>query len=417
MLSTLKILWNSLKMALQELRVNKVRTFLSLLGITIGIFCIIAVFAATESLERNVRSEVESLGSNVIYIQKWPWGGGPDMPWWKYVNRPEPVYKELKPLQEKVKSAAASAFVFSAGGKKLEYGKDYMENIQLMAVTQEFEDVTTLDIISGRYFSPTETSNGANVVILGGNIWQALFPSAEAALGQTIRFSGRNCKVIGALKFKGDGILGGINFDDSAIMPYMFARTIVDERRFADPYLMVKARDGVSVQQLKDDLTGTMRAIRRLRPTQEDNFSLNEITTIQSELNSLFGVLNAGGLMIGIFALLVGGFGIANIMFVTVKERTSIIGLKKAIGAKRNIILMEFLMESILLCILGGLLGLTVVYGMAVIATKVIHFDFFLSPGKIIFGLSISVFVGIVAGFIPAWSASKLDPVVAIRSN
>lgn len=417
MLATLKILWNSLKMALQELRVNKVRTFLSLLGITIGIFCIIAVFAATESLENNVRKEVASLGSNVIYIQKWPWGGGPDMPWWKYVNRPEPTYKEMKPLQEKVNSAQAVAFVFSTSGKKVEYGTDYMENIDLLAVTQDFEQIQSLDIVGGRFFSPTETTGSTNVAILGGNIWQGLFSSAEEAIGKTIRFSGRGVRIVGVLKLKGDGVLGGLNFDNSVLMPYSFARTIVDERRFADPYIMVKAKDGVSVQRLKDDLTGTMRAVRRLRPAQEDDFSLNEITTINSELDSLFKTLNIGGLVIGIFSLLVGSFGIANIMFVTVKERTNIIGLKKAIGAKRSIILMEFLMESVMLCIFGGLFGLLLVYGIAVLASAIMGFAFTLSVAKITLGVSISVIVGIVAGFIPAWSASKLDAVVAIRSN
>ncbi|MCK7554854.1 ABC transporter permease [Chitinophaga sedimenti] len=283
MRSTVKILWNSLKMALQELRVNKVRTFLSLLGITIGIFCIIAVFAATDSMERNVRSEVETLGSNVIYIQKWPWGGGPDMPWWKYVNRPVTAYKELKPLQEKVPSAEHAAFTFNSGGKKIEVGRDYMENVELMAVTQDFDKVQTLDIIYGRYFSPTETNTGANTIILGGNIWQSLFPTPEAAIGSIVKVSGRNCKVIGLLKYKGEGGLININFDDAVLVPYLFGRTIVDERRFADPYIMVKARQGVSLQQLKDDVTGTMRATRRLQPKQEDNFSLNEITTINDD--------------------------------------------------------------------------------------------------------------------------------------
>lgn len=417
MRSTVKILWNSLKMALQELRVNKVRTFLSLLGITIGIFCIIAVFAATDSMERNVRSEVETLGSNVIYIQKWPWGGGPDMPWWKYVNRPVTAYKELKPLQEKVPSAEHAAFTFNSGGKKIEVGRDYMENVELMAVTQDFDKVQTLDIIYGRYFSPTETNTGANTIILGGNIWQSLFPTPEAAIGSIVKVSGRNCKVIGLLKYKGEGGLININFDDAVLVPYLFGRTIVDERRFADPYIMVKARQGVSLQQLKDDVTGTMRATRRLQPKQEDNFSLNEITTINDDLDSLFSLLNTAGLSIGIFSLIVGAFGIANIMFVTVKERTNIIGLKKAIGAKRNVILQEFLLESILLCVIGGLLGLLAVFAVAQIATALMGFPFILSTRNIIIGVGSSVIVGLLAGFIPAWSASRLDPVVAIRGN
>ncbi|UYQ94907.1 ABC transporter permease [Chitinophaga horti] len=417
MLSTLKILWNSLKMALQELRVNKVRTFLSLLGITIGIFCVIAVFSATDSLERNIRNEVATLGSNVIYIQKMPWDDGPDMPWWKFVNRPASSIKELKPLQDRVPRADAVAFAFTSGGKKIEAGKDYMENVELMGVSQDFDKIQALDIIYGRYFSPTESNTGANVVILGGNLWQTLFPNPEAAIGSIVKVSGRNCKVIGLLKYKGEGGLVNINYDDTAILPYGFSRTIVDERRYADPFLMVKGKPDVSLGQLKDDLTGAMRAVRRLSPKQEDNFALNEITAINNDLNDIFLRINIGGLFIGIFALFVGAFGIANIMFVTVKERTNIIGLKKAIGAKRSTILLEFLLEAILLCVIGGLLGLLTVYGMAVLATKLMNFPFVLSMGNIIFGVTSSMVVGLLAGFIPAWSASRLDPVVAIRSN
>jgi len=415
MLATIKILWNSLKMALQELRVNKLRTFLSLLGITIGIFCIIAVFTVTDSMEKNIRSDVQSLGSDVIYIQKWPWGGGGEYPWWKYMNRPEPEFKELQVIQDRVRSASASAFAFSVYSKKIEYKDDYMDGVEMMAVTQDFERIQQPTIISGRYFTGNEA--GANVVILGANIWEGLFGRAEAALGKTVQVVGRPCKVIGLLKKKGESLLGGINYDNAVIVPYMYGRTIVDERRFSDPYIMVKAASGADLGQLKDELKGTLRAFHRLRPREDDDFSMNEITTLSSNLNGLFAALNLGGGLIAIFALIVGGFGIANIMFVTVKERTNIIGLKKAIGARRSVILMEFLLEAILLCLIGGGLGLLIVYIGTVLASGSQSFDISLTAKNVILGLSISGVVGIVAGFIPAFSASKLDPVVAIRSN
>jgi len=415
MLATIKILWNSLKMALQELKVNKLRTFLSLLGITIGIFCIIAVFTVTDSMESNIRSDVQELGSDVIYVQKWPWGGGGEYPWWKYMNRPQPEFKDLKVVQDKVKSASASAFAFSAYNKRVEYRDDYMEGVEMIAVTQEFERIQQPQIIAGRYFTGNEGS--ANVVILGANIWEGLFTSAETADGKVVQVAGRPCKIIGLLKKKGESLLGGINYDNAVIVPYGFGRTIVDERRFGDPYIMVKAATGVGLGQLKDELKGVLRAAHRLRPTEEDDFSLNEITTLSSNLAGLFAALNIGGGIIAIFALIVGGFGIANIMFVTVKERTNIIGLKKAIGARRSVIMMEFLLEAILLCLIGGGLGLLFVYTGTLLAGGSQSFAITLSAKNVILGLSISAIVGILAGFIPAFTASKLDPVVAIRSN
>ncbi|RPE07895.1 FtsX-like permease family protein [Chitinophaga lutea] len=416
MLSTLKILWSSFKMALQELRVNKLRTFLSLLGITIGIFCIIAVLTVTDSMESTIRNDLKSLGTNVVYLQKWPWDG--DGEWWRYMNRPEPEYSEMRSIKEKVATADAVTYLFSSGGRKIEFGADYMENVELLAVTMDLDKMQAVDIAAGRYFSPSELMNGSNVIVLGANIWEGLFFTADAAVGKVVRFSNRNCKVVGALKKKGESMMGGVFGDNTVIMPYLFARTIIDERRFADPFYMIRARPDVAVGELKDDLTGAMRAIHRLKPTQDNDFALNEITTVQGELESVFSVLNIAGWLIAGFALVVGGFGIANIMFVTVKERTNIIGLKKAIGARPGIILLEFLLEAILLCLIGGGLGLLLVFSGTLIAGNMFDsFQIALSTGNIVLGLSISAIVGILAGFIPAFTASRLDPVVAIRSN
>ena len=416
MLSTLKILWSSFKMALQELRVNKLRTFLSLLGITIGIFCIIAVLTVTGSMESNIRKDLNSLGTNVIFVQKWPWDG--DGEWWRYMNRPEPKYSELRAIREKVQSADVVTFLFSSNGRKVEYGSDYMENVEMLATTADLEKLQPVELSAGRYFSPTELTNGSNVVVLGANIWEGLFFTPEAAVGKVVRIGGRNTRVIGVLKRKGESLMGGVINDNTMMLPYTYARTIIDERRFADPWFMVKAKDGIAVGQLKDDLTGAMRAIHRLKPTQENDFALNEITTAQKELESVFGSINFWGGVIAFFSLLVGSFGIANIMFVTVKERTNIIGLKKAIGARPGIILLEFLMESIMLCLIGGGLGLLFVFTGTLIAKNMFSsFEIAMSPWNIFLGFFISAIVGVVAGFIPAYSASRLDPVVAIRSN
>lgn len=415
MIATIKILWSSLKMAVQELRMNKLRTFLSLLGITIGIFCIIAVFTATNSLESNIRKGLEALGSDVIFIQKWPWDGGPDMPWWKFVNRPQPEYKELRYMTEKTHSVQFAAFAFSSGNKRIDYKSESMEGVEFLPVTEDYIKIQSLKIIGGRYFAGKE-NDGANVAILGGNIWDGLFGSPEAALGKVIRVAGRPVRVIGVLKKKGSG-MDAINYDNTVMVPYAFGKTVVDERLYGDPFITVKAKPGVSVKEMKDELTGVMRAIRRLRPTEEDDFSLNEITSASGNLESIFVKINIGGIIIAMFALIVGGFGIANIMFVTVKERTNIIGLKKAIGARKKVILMEFLLEAIMLCLVGGGLGLLLVYMITLVLNMFDVFPVALTMKNIIIGLSVSTVVGVIAGFIPAWSASKLDPVVAIRST
>ncbi|MBC9914706.1 ABC transporter permease [Chitinophaga varians] len=417
MIATLKILLTSLKMAVDELRVNKLRTFLSLLGITIGIFCIITVFTLTNSLERNVRSDLAALGDDVIYVQKWPWGGNGEYPWWKYMNRPVPEYKDFRTIQDKVQSASYAAFNFEASSKKVEYGDDYMEGVTMMAVSNDFDKIQQMQIVQGRFFANTESNSGTNVAILGATVWDGLFSSPEQALGKSVRIMGREVKIIGLLKKKGESMIGGSNFDNAIVLPYRFGRTLVDERRYADPYIQVKAKPNVSMSQLKDELRGTLRASHRLKPKEEDDFALNEISSASESLNSIFGAINVGGFFIAIFALIVGAFGIANIMFVTVKERTSIIGLKKAIGARRGIILAEFLMEAVVLCLIGGSLGLVLVYLCTVVINLISTFQMYLSLSNVILGLSISVVVGILAGFIPAYFASKLDPVVAIRSN
>lgn len=417
MIATLKILWNTFKMAMMELRVNKLRTFLSLFGITIGIFCIIAVFTLTSSLEHNIRKDLADLGDDVIYLQKWPWGGNGEYAWWKYMNRPEPQFKDLKPVQDKVHSASYASFNFDVNNKKVEYGSDYMDGVTMTAVSNDFDQIQTLQILDGRFFANTESNSGANVAILGFTVWDGLFASPESALGKIVKIAGRDVKIIGVLKKKGESMIGAGSYDNAIILPYRFARTIVDERRNADPYILVKAKPGVSLDQLKDELKGVMRASHRLKPREEDDFALNEISSANESLSSMFVAINGGGLLIAIFSLLVGSFGIANIMFVTVKERTNIIGLKKAIGAPKRIILMEFLLESITLCLIGGMLGLLMVYILTTVISAVSTFEMVISMGAFIFGMVASVGVGVLAGFIPAYRASRLDPVVAIRSN
>ena len=412
---TLEIIGSSFKMPLQELWKNKLRTFLSLFGITIGIFCIIGVLATVNSLEQNIQNEVKSLGSNSIYIDKWEWGGGPDYPWWKYVNRPSPKYEEVDQVKERTASARFVAFKIEAQDN-VEYAGSVLSNVKMYGITEDFDDIQPVEIQRGRYISEAEFESGTGVVVIGNEIAEKLFGGAEIAVGREINTRGKKLLIAGVIKKQGKQMLGGWEFDQSMILPYKFARTMMDERR-ADPFIMVKGPEGLSSKALKDDLKGSMRAIHKLSPTKEDDFSLNDINDFSEEISSAFVGLNIGGWAIAALSLIVGMFGVANIMFVSVRERTGQIGLKKAIGAKKSVILTEFLLESAFLCIIGGLIGLTLVFILTLILSNALDFPVFISTGYMVLAILICIIVGILAGFIAALQAARMDPVVAIRSK
>lgn len=412
---TIEIISSSFKMAMLELWKNKLRTFLSLFGITIGIFCIIGVLATVNSLEQNIKNEVSSLGNNTIYIDKWEYtAGGNDYPWWKYVNRPSPEYEEVKQIKERTASAKYAAFRIQVQDN-IEYKGSVLSNVNLYGVSEDFDGIQPLEISNGRYISDAEFDRGANIIVIGNEIAEKLFGSAELAVDKEVTTRGKKLKVIGVIKKQGKQMIGGWEFDQSVIIPYKFARNIMNELR-ADPIIMVQGQDNLSSKALKDDLIGTMRAIHKLSPTKEDDFSLNDINDLTESISVAFVSLNIGGWAIAALSLIVGMFGVANIMFVSVRERTSQIGLKKAIGAKNHIILTEFLLESAFLCIIGGLIGLSLVFILTQILSGVLDFPVYISTNNMIMAIVICIIVGILAGFIPARQAARMDPVVAIRS-
>lgn len=412
---TLEIIGSSFKMALQELWKNKLRTFLSLFGITIGIFCIIGVLATVNSLEHNIQNEVKAMGSNSIYIDKWQWGGGPDYPWWRYVNRPSPKYEEMKYIRERTASAKFVAFKIEAQDN-VEYGGNVLSNVKMFGISEDFENIQPVEIQYGRYISDAEFNSGSNAVVIGNEIAEKLFGAAELAVGRELTTRGKKLLVTGVIKKQGKQMLGGWEFDQSILLSYKFARNMMDERR-SSPFIMVKGQDAITSKALKDDLTGTMRAIHKLSPTKEADFALNDINDFSEAISDAFVGLNIGGAVIGGISLIVGLFGVANIMFVTVRERTGQIGLKKALGAKRRVILSEFLLESAFLCIVGGLIGLILVFIYTLILTNVLDFPVFISTANMMWAFFISLGVGVIAGFIPAYKAARMDPVVAIRSK
>ena len=394
--------------------VNKLRTALSLIGISFGIFCIIGVLATVNSLEANIQNQIKSLGTNTIYIDKWKYMGGADYPWWKYVNRPQPKFEEVNLIKQRSQLASNVAFTINTR-LNIEYEDYALENVTIFGVSEEENDIQPITTIYGRFISGAEFASGRAVAIIGYTNAENLFLIPALAVGKEIKIKGIKATIVGVIKKMGTPMIGW-DYDQCLITSYRFAREVLNEVN-SGPKIIVKANENVSEKELADELEGVMRSIRKLSPKQEDNFSLNEISAFSDNISALFGSINLGGWAIGILSLIVGAFGIANIMFVTVKERTPMIGLKKAIGAKKRSILSEFLLESAIICVMGGLMGLILVYILTLVLTNVFNFPVYISAGILTLAISICIIIGILAGMIPAYAASRLDPVVAIRSK
>ncbi|MCB0552726.1 MAG: ABC transporter permease [Phaeodactylibacter sp.] len=411
----LRVVFEAMAQAFQQLRSNPLRSFLSLLGISIGIFCIIGVLSAVDSLEDNVRGSLEKLGNDVVYVKKWPWADASGA-WWKYIKRPNPDYDDYEAVQAKAKTTEMVSYHVVIGFKTVKFGNNSVEGSVLIGASYEFGEMFSLEFDRGRYFSTSEYYYGAPKILLGYTVAEELFENIDP-IGRTVKMMGRKYEVIGVLEKAGDDLLNPLNFDECILVSYPNARNLANLKstQVFDTSVSIKAAEGIPVVQMKDEVRGILRAERRLKPREEDNFSLNELSMISSVFDSFFGVLNLIGIVIGLFAMLVGIVSVANIMFVSVKERTSLIGIKKALGAKQYAILLEFLIESIILCLIGGAFGLVLVAVVITILSNAIDFDMYLSFGNAVLGVAVSAIVGVVSGFIPALRASQMDPVDAMR--
>ncbi len=414
MRKTLQILGNSLRLTLQELRVNKLRTALSLTGVAFGIFCIIGVLATVNSLEHNIQNEVKTLGSNTIYIDKWEYSGGPDKPFWKYRARPVMKYEEVDLIKERAQLVEDVSFLMQSSGN-ISYKDDVIQSASVYGIVEAQMVLQPLAFAAGRFISSAEFNSGSAVGLIGFENAEKLYGSAERAVGNYFEIKGKRVYIVGVIKKEGKNFIGW-DYDNCIMLNHKFCKQIIEED-FSNPVIIVKGKDGVTTKALNDELEGTMRQIRRLSPMQEDNFSLNSVEAFSQAITSLFSTVNIVGGLIGVISLIVGMFGIANIMFVTVKERTSVIGLKKAIGAKRRSILFEFLLEAAMLCLMGGAIGLFFVYILTVILSGPLKFPVYISIPLLIGTVIICLVVGILAGIFPASRAAKMDPVVAIRSK
>lgn len=420
----LHVFTQSLILSLQELRAAKLRSFLSLLGITIGILCIISVRTAVNSLEMNIERSLASFGNDILYVQKWPWiwADGSNYPWWKYLNRPSTNKRELEQLQQQLKGAEACCILYFAGRNTVVYEDRSVERVNVNGVSFDYNRIKEMEFVQGRYFTPSEAANAQPVAVIGAGVAENLFSGIQNIEGREIKVKGVKLKVIGVLKKEGDDLFG-FTLDNNVLVPFSLMSLFVNMNSGEnDPLLAITPKTGVPIDELKYEVKGAMRQVRRLSPNQEDNFAVNQVSVFTEGIKSIFSVINIAGLFIGVFSVIVGAFGIANIMFVAVKERTYIIGIKKAIGARKSYILLEFLLESVILCLFGGIAGILAVTGLfAVLQYVVTHvaesdFTFYITGQNVTLGLGIAIVVGLVAGFVPALSAANMKPVDAIRS-
>lgn len=389
---------------------------LSLLGVTIGIFTIIAVFSGVDTLRGNMQASINKLGSNSIYIQKMPWKMDGNSPWWKYIQRPNPNLRDYEKLSGRTQTAIGVTYQIGIANRTVKYKSNFVENVSISAASHDFYLTRTFDLQNGRYFTEGESRTGAPVVLIGADVATGLFPNEEP-VGKKIKVMGRYETVIGVFAKEGENMMG-VTTDPMILMTVNFARNIIDIQ--SDRYnaqIIVKGKDGVTENEVESELQGLMRSIRMIHPGQDDNFALNKTTILTNGLDQLFGIVNIAGWIIGGFSILVGGFGIANIMFVSVKERTNIIGIQKSLGAKNYFILLQFLIEAVILCLMGGLIGLGMVYLGTIIVKASADVAIVLDIHNMLLGVSISVSIGMISGIVPAWFASKLDPVEAIRTN
>lgn len=421
---TLRLIFESLGFAWRALRSNLLRTILSLLGVTIGIFSIIAVLTLVDSLERDIRNSLSTLGSDVIYIDKFPWdGGGGGRDWWKsYIKWPTTSYNEYRFLKANLQQNSSICVYAEVGNVIVKRNESSIGQIEVTGASDGYDKVFDISLTNGRYFSESELSSGRDVAIIGFELANALFPNGEDPYGKQIKIKNKKFGVIGVMKKKGQNAFGGDNGDHVCYIPYDAFRKIYqtgtgrwNEFQSRSIVGLKGKQDDVGLVELENETKGLMRVKRGLKPWDKENFVMNRPEGIMKAIAPVFNILTIAGWIIGGFSMLVGGFGIANIMFVSVKERTSIIGLQKSLGAQNYFILTQFLFESIFLCLLGGLAGLFLVYLITFIPLG--SLQIVLGAKNIILGLTVSSVIGMIAGIVPAAMAARLDPVIAIRAN
>lgn len=414
MLVYLRLLKESFSFAMNALLANKLRTLLSLLGVTIGIFSIIAVLAAVDSLDRKISKDLSSLDKNTIYLMKFSFGPS-EIPQWKREQFPNVKYDEYIYMKGAMTHTEQMGYQIFTKRESIKHEAKTVSDVNIVPVSHEFIDIQGLEFEKGRFYNESEANSGASVIVLGDEVASSLFEGSDP-MGKTVRLYGKRFTVIGVLKKKGSGIFD--EDDTSAFIPVNFVRQLFgDNNDGLTNVIIFKPEKGVDMDAYKGEITQKLRAYRGLKAGEIDNFFINVFSGFTDFIDGIIGQMNVVGWIISGFSLLVGGFGIANIMFVSVKERTNLIGIQKSLGAKNRFILFQFLFEAVILSLIGGLIGLFFVWVIAIVLTNALDFEFVLGFGNILLGTSLAAFIGLLSGILPAISAANLDPVEAIRTG
>lgn len=410
-----RLLKESFTFAMNALRNNKLRTLLSLLGVTIGIFSIIAVLAAVDSLDQKISKDLSSLDKNTIYLMKFSFGPS-EIPQWKREQFPNVQYDEYTYLKGAMTNTKELAFQIFTKRESIKYDSNVVSDVNMVPVSYEFIDIQGLEFEKGRFYNESEANSGAKVIVLGNEIANSLFESIDP-IGKSVRVYGQKLTVIGVLKKAGAGLFGDSD-DTSAYLPVNFIRqSFGDNNTSLTNVIVFKPNSGVDMDAYKEEISQKLRMYRGVKAGEIDNFFINVFSGFTDLIDGIILNMKFGGWMISGFSLLVGGFGIANIMFVSVKERTNLIGIQKSLGAKNKFILFQFLFEAIILSVIGGVIGLFLVWIIALVLTKALDFEFVLGMSNILLGTGLAALIGLISGILPAITASKLDPVEAIRTG
>jgi putative ABC transport system permease protein len=415
-------IYESLRFAWKALKSNLLRTVLSLLGVTVGIFAIIAVLTLVDSLEKNIKDSLNFIGTGVLYVEKWPWmpeGNGP-YKWWEFFRRPNPSYNEYKFLRDNLKHVSHISIFSERSNSIIKRESNSIGQVELIGGSEGYDMIFEVPVEKGRYFTADELAAGRDVALIGYEVANALFPGNEDPIGKSIKIKGMKYMVVGTIKQEGQSFMGFSSKDYNVIIPYNSFRKLYQTGtgRWNEigSAIGVKGYDyDIALVELENEMRGFLRTRRGIRPADKDSFAINRPEALLNAIGGLFDVVGIAGWIIGGFSMLVGGFGIANIMFVSVKERTSVIGLQKSVGAKNYFILFQFLFEAIFLCLIGGFAGLFLVYLITLVPMGSLVIT--LSLKNIVLGIGVSTTIGLVSGIIPAAVAARLDPVTAIRAT
>jgi putative ABC transport system permease protein len=404
----------SWKIALAQMQSNKTRSMLTALGVIIGIVAVTLMGTAITGIQTGFDKSMSILGDDVLYVSQFPWARVND--WWNYRDRREIKTEYADPLNRMIAATPNSNLLLAVPTsnvvRNVKQGDYQVSGIFIQGTTADYPLISVVDFDEGRFFNDLETRTAANVCLLGYDVADALFPS-ESPVGKEVQISGVQFRVLGVGARQGS-FLGLFSLDSIVIVPLPTFKKFFSAKSESD--IRVKMRDKLKLADAKDELTGLMRRVRALPPEKKNDFNINEQQAFKSTLDPVKNSIALAGLFITGLSLFVGAIGIMNITFVSVKERTKEIGTRKALGARRRTILLQFLIESTSLCILGGLIGLTFAYVMCFgIASAFPSFPIQFSFGLVLIGMFVSIFTGLVSGFAPAWTASRLDPVTALR--